>query len=216
MNWESLIGKKRNEHGRWCNHMGCWWPAIGPTYMQLSQISCCIYTTDKHPRTRNQWHKQKGKKNESKPGAVFKFYSIVGRHHYLHLHLLLLANRGARGERHIILDAICMEVNLWFLFGSKRGIRKCGQAVDQSGCQGVHSEDKPGDSILVTMQTGPIVYPERMATFHFNLFQAFFLSGGPSLMRHSRGLCSARTRVWSSLKHSHARSTVAKESVFAR
>lgn len=51
------------------------------------------------------------------------------------------------------------------------------QAVDQCGCQAVRSEDKQGDSILVTKQTGPIVYPERMVTFHFNLFQAFFLSG---------------------------------------
>ena len=34
-----------------------------------------------------------------------------------------------------------------------------------------------GGPILVTKQTGPTVYPERMITLHFNLFQAFFLSG---------------------------------------
>ena len=67
------------------------------------------------------------KKYESKPGAVFKFCSTIGRHHYLHLYLLLLANRGAQGERCTILDAIRMEVNLQFLFGNKRGIEKCGR-----------------------------------------------------------------------------------------
>lgn len=53
-----------------------------------------------------------------------------------------------------------MEVNPWFLFGNKRGIHKWAGSgaltslVNRSGCQGVHSEEKEEDSILLRMQTG--------------------------------------------------------------
>lgn len=71
----------------------------------------------------------KGRKRyESKPRAVFNFYTAIGRHHYLHLYLFLLASRGAQGESNIIPDAICLEVNLWFLFVSdRRVINKWGR-----------------------------------------------------------------------------------------
>ena len=89
----------------------------------MSQIQCCIHTKDKHPQTRSQWRKPKGRKRyESKPRAVFNFCTATGRHHYLHLYLFLLASGGAQGERNIIPDAICMEVNLWFLFVNDRRV----------------------------------------------------------------------------------------------
>lgn len=64
-----------------------------------------------------------------------------------------------------------------FYLEVREGSGNVARQVDQSGCQGVHSEDKPGDSILVARCKRAYCVSRKDGHLPFNLFQAFFLSG---------------------------------------